>query len=351
MNELELLKKANPSPTTGAPAPPAELADTIVTGETLVRPTPNERRFHPLLVAVAAALTVIVGVGGLALATRNADQDVAGQTTVPSLTGNAAPDTTVVGLTTTAVPTVDPAAVPAESCSAADAEMPASDSSLPLAVAATRDAIARAAISCNFDALAALTTPAFTYSFGGGGQAAEYWREAESRGDDTLRTLVYLLSLPVTPETYEVDAASFDFERQTLSLRLDALGGLADSLSERVDGLGDALLAASSEDERFELAAELRTMEAALADLLTERGVIEVRLAELDQLDGSQTIFVWPPASGYDTWDDVPQPEKDQLRVLYDDADLESFGLFGSYVGYRVGITAGGTWTFLVAGD
>lgn len=350
MNDLDILKKANPMPTTQAPAPPDHLAESIMRGDTVAVPRAPERKKNPLLVAVAAALTVVVGIGGLALATRDQNAPVANQptTSVPSLTGNAPPDsttppTTVVGILPEVVAPVE--------CSATGASPLQADPSLPAAVEAMRLAIAERALACDYAGLAALTTPSTTYSFGGGSDPGGFWRESESRGGNPMLALVTLLSLPATVEEFEAPQESIDFERRNLVLRLDGLGGLTDSVSERIDGLGDALSAAESEQERFDIAAELSVMEQELANLLSQHDRIEERLAELDSIDGLATYYSWPPAFARDTWDEVPEVERQQIAALYTDEEMESFSLFGSYAGWRIGITEGGAWLFFVAGD
>ena len=66
---------------------------------------------------------------------------------------------------------------------------------------------------------------------------------------------------------------------------------------------------------------------------------------------GGVTYYVWPSAFAYDSWAAVPEVDQEPLRAIYGDADLASFARFGSYIGYRVGITADGTWSYFVAGD
>lgn len=63
------------------------------------------------------------------------------------------------------------------------------------------------------------------------------------------------------------------------------------------------------------------------------------------------TQYVWPRAYVYDSWEAVPAEDRDGLRPVYDAEDFERFDQFGSYTGYRVGITADGDWVFFVAGD
>ncbi len=88
-------------------------------------------------------------------------------------------------------PELDPA-----QCSARQLDPPEPDPTLPTAVEVTRQAIAAAAIACDYEALAALTNPSlFTYSFGGGGDPAGFWREGERRGSEVLRFMVETLKL------------------------------------------------------------------------------------------------------------------------------------------------------------
>ena len=71
--------------------------------------------------------------------------------------------------------------------------------------------------------------------------------------------------------------------------------------------------------------------------------------ASREVTDGTQ--YVWPSAFGYERWQDVPASEREALRPIYDDDDFQGFDAFGSYAGYRVGITGTGDWTFFVGGD
>jgi hypothetical protein len=76
---------------------------------------------------------------------------------------------------------------------------PTRRSELPDAVSRTRLAIIEAARACDYDRLAQLALAGdsqFTYSFGGQGRPAAFWREAEAAGQAPLRTLVELLDGP-----------------------------------------------------------------------------------------------------------------------------------------------------------
>ncbi|HWC10146.1 MAG TPA: hypothetical protein VG455_02895 [Acidimicrobiales bacterium] len=75
---------------------------------------------------------------------------------------------------------------------------------LPQPVEDTRRAIVRAAVACDYEALADIArrdTTGFSYSFGESGAPAEFWRKAEARGEDVLRTLVEVLRLPFATRT------------------------------------------------------------------------------------------------------------------------------------------------------
>jgi len=77
-------------------------------------------------------------------------------------------------------------------------ELDRESTDLPEPVAEMRLAIMEAAIDCNYERLADLALAGrdeFTYSFGGGGDPAGYWREAEDRGEPVLAFLVAVLDL------------------------------------------------------------------------------------------------------------------------------------------------------------
>lgn len=84
-------------------------------------------------------------------------------------------------------------------CSADRSPGPVSQSDLPEAVSTMRMAIIDAARACDYEKLAALALAgdsSFTYSFGGDGSPAAFWRQAEAAGQAPLRTLVELLDGP-----------------------------------------------------------------------------------------------------------------------------------------------------------
>lgn len=98
---------------------------------------------------------------------------------------------------------------------------PTRQAGLPQAVSRMRMAIIDAARACNYDKLAELAlsgSGTFTYSFGGGGRPAAFWREAEAAGQAPLRLLVELLDGPPAPRevqgsTQYLWPAAYVFER------------------------------------------------------------------------------------------------------------------------------------------
>jgi len=207
-------------------------------------------------------LVALLGLGAAACGTNNS-----GSSTITSAgTKITTPaSTTPPASTTTTIP------IPAPRCSAAHLAATPIAQDLPQPVAAKRAAIVAAAVACDYKALAALTGDPFTYSFGGGDDAAGYWRGLEGSNDVTTKPLEAMVRL--------------------LNLR---------------HGVNDA---------------------------------------------GSVTYYVWPAAFSYNSWDEVPEVDKEALRVLYGDKDFSSFAQFGGYIGYRVSITSKGDWNAFVAGD
>lgn len=67
--------------------------------------------------------------------------------------------------------------------------------------------------------------------------------------------------------------------------------------------------------------------------------------------DAGPGIYVWPAASTYETWEEIPTDDLEALLSIYTAEELEGIALFGSYAGWRLGITADGEWTFFLAGD
>jgi hypothetical protein len=66
---------------------------------------------------------------------------------------------------------------------------------------------------------------------------------------------------------------------------------------------------------------------------------------------GSSVLYVWPAAFDYESWEEIPQDLIDELLVIYTQEEIDQIAGFGSYAGWRTGITAEGAWVFFVAGD
>ena len=62
-------------------------------------------------------------------------------------------------------------------------------------------------------------------------------------------------------------------------------------------------------------------------------------------------VYAWPSAFTYGSWADVPGGDREALRPLYGDEDLEEFARFGGYIGWRAGIGEAGAWVYYLAGD
>jgi hypothetical protein len=62
-------------------------------------------------------------------------------------------------------------------------------------------------------------------------------------------------------------------------------------------------------------------------------------------------IYVWPAAAIHDSWSQVPEVDREAIRPLLGDAALQFFGDLGFYTGPRLGITETGDWVFHYFGD
>jgi hypothetical protein len=209
----------------------------------------HQTRRHGLAVFVLAFALVIILFGVLPF--------LGGDPQTPPV-DELAPSTSVD--TTTTVATIK------TTCSANGISMPSTSGGIPVPVAATRAAIAAAALSCDLEALEDLAIDTFTTSFGGGGvENLARWEEA---GEGRLGTLLQLL----------------------------------DTSHETVDS-------------------------------------------------GETTIYVWPAAATYASWEEIPEELLAELSEIHTQEELDQIEGFGSYVGWRTGIDEDGNWLYLVAGD
>jgi len=118
----------------------------------------------------------------------------------------AAPPVTVT-VTETQTETTTPTAPPPQaesSCSTSTIRTTLPEQELPEPVAAVRRAIWGAAIACDYEELERLALErgeGFTFSYGGGGSAAEFWRDVEEAGTEEplpMRALATILAMPFT---------------------------------------------------------------------------------------------------------------------------------------------------------
>jgi hypothetical protein len=176
----------------------------------------------------------------------------------------------VDGATATVTPSSSPSGGSDCSAAASSASLEPQPG-LPDRVEEVRQAIAEAAVHCEYGRLAALAREGgdqFTFTFGAADDPAQYWRREEEAGREPMKFLAGMLDRPYG----QVSA-------------------------------GDLIL------------------------------------------------YVWPSAGTYPSWAEVPPEARNALRPLYGDEEFQQFAQFGSYIGYRVGITETGDWLYFVAGD
>jgi len=82
-----------------------------------------------------------------------------------------------------------------------------------------------------------------------------------------------------------------------------------------------------------------------MADL---ESVLQLTPGTIDAADG--TIYVWPGVFAMD-WSNVTSQQRQELVDIFGQDAVDGWDAFGSYIGYRVGITADGHWAYFVAGD
>lgn len=69
------------------------------------------------------------------------------------------------------------------------------------------------------------------------------------------------------------------------------------------------------------------------------------------QDDELGTIYVWPAAHTYESWDAIPNEAIEELYPVHGEEDWDQFAMFGSYAGWRTGIDQNGDWLYFIAGD
>jgi hypothetical protein len=61
-------------------------------------------------------------------------------------------------------------------------------------------------------------------------------------------------------------------------------------------------------------------------------------------------IYTWPAFFAKEAKDWTSEDIK-MMRELYSDEDVEGFRVYGSYIGYRLGIRENGSWIYFISGD
>ena len=116
----------------------------------------------------------------------------------------AAPQPVTVTQTVTETQPLPATTEPELACSVAELHVVLSDQGLPPAVAEVRQRIFDAALACDYDTLEEIALEqgeGFTFSYGGGTDASEYWREVEETAAERplpMRALATILAMPYT---------------------------------------------------------------------------------------------------------------------------------------------------------
>jgi hypothetical protein len=97
-----------------------------------------------------------------------------------------------------------PTAVPPPPCSTAGVRLTLPEQDLPPAVADVRKRVFDAAVACDYDTLEQIALEqgaGFTFSYGSGTDASDYWRDLEQSSSEEpkpMRSLATILTLPST---------------------------------------------------------------------------------------------------------------------------------------------------------
>lgn len=133
-----------------------------------------------------------------------------------------------VTVTETVTTTLPPATTaPEAECSTAGLRLTLPEQDLPPAVAAVRQRVFDAAVACDYDTLEQIALEqgeGFTFSYGAGTDASEYWRSVEEGSEPEpkpMRALATILTLPGTrnesgsyawPSAYDEAPADEDWQ-------------------------------------------------------------------------------------------------------------------------------------------
>jgi hypothetical protein len=148
-----------------------------------------------LLPAIALAAFALAGCG-------SDDSSEAGSTTATIPPAATTDSFTITELPPTTPPDTTPAGEGA--CSMSGVKLTLPDQDLPPAVADVRKRVFDAAAACDYDTLEAIATEqgeGFTFSYGSGTDASNYWRDLEENSTETpkpMRALATILTQPFT---------------------------------------------------------------------------------------------------------------------------------------------------------
>jgi hypothetical protein len=138
----------------------------------------------------------------------------------------ASPPVTVTE-TVTETETETAPAEPAGECSTAGLRLTRPEQELPAAVAEVRERVFGAAVACDYETLEQIALEkgeGFTFSYGGGTSAADFWRQVEEAGMERplpMRALATILTMPFTrnesgsyawPTAYDESPAEADWQ-------------------------------------------------------------------------------------------------------------------------------------------
>ena len=153
-----------------------------------------------LLPAIACTALAVLGLGLAGCGSDNSSESASTVTTPPAAA------TTDSFTITELPPTTPPDTTPEGSgaCSMSGVRLTLPDQDLPPAVAEVRQRVFDAAVACDYDTLEQIAQEqgeGFTFSYGSGTDASEYWRDLEENGVETpkpMRALATILTQPFT---------------------------------------------------------------------------------------------------------------------------------------------------------
>jgi hypothetical protein len=147
------------------------------------------------------------------------------------------------------------------------------------------------------------------------------------------------------------EAPQGDLPALVVAMRADLLGASTACDFGRLGAMAEANGTSFTFGGGFDPAAYWRDLEAngetPLADMVQ---LLNLEPALFDVGEGN-VFYVWPAAYALPDWADATEEHRQELAGIFGSDQLAGWDSFGGYVGYRVGITIDGRWSFFVAGD